>query len=209
MMSSTLVSATTHAIAPEWPAAERPKRLGLRPIPEGRALAIDTMPRTAKYRPAVIAVAVSIALHGGAALATHDGDRREVNGSEVVALDVDILEPAVPLVVAPPDPMPESRPQPRMVVPMQHHPPTLPAAPGPPPPPPPPSFGVRPDETAPQGGADIQVGDTTNTDLNARGDAHGVDGGAPGGISRRQGGPHRERQGAPRRWANLRRRLSP
>jgi protein TonB len=152
---------------------------------QARALAVDTMPRTTKSRTVVAALAVSIALHGGGtAWATYCRDPLTVNGNE--AVDVDILEPAPAVVVAPPeptlDPRPEPtlqpKPEPRIVT--AHHAPaqTPPVAS---PPPSPPSFGIRPDETAPEGETAVPIGDPAIADSNARGDARGVDAGVPGG----------------------------
>ena len=127
----------------------------------------------------IAALVVSIALHGGGtAWATRCPAQVTVNRSEVV--DLDILEPAPPVVISPPEPtpepMPEPKPEPRVV--MLQHPP---AQPPPPPPPPRPSFGIRPDETASEGETAFPIGDTTIADPTARGDAQGVDGGVPGG----------------------------
>lgn len=127
----------------------------------------------------VAALAASIALHGGStAWAMSAPVLVTENRSEVV--DLDILEPALPVVVAPPEPTAEPTPEPQLEpkpVTLHHRP-----AQPPPPPPPRPSFGIPLDEAAPEGETTFPVSDTTTADPNARGDAHGVEGGVPGGT---------------------------
>jgi protein TonB len=128
----------------------------------------------------LVALAVSVALHGGTSWAAYGGSRPTGSATRLVGIDGLELAPAVAAVPA--SPKPAAEPDPTIIKP-HHEPAQVTSSPKlPPPTPPPPAVAMQASEISPQGTLAVPIGDPAVTDPKPQGEVHGVDGGAPGGA---------------------------